>query len=452
MAIISDASQLFSRSPATILASLVGILVLSYITYTVIYNLFLSPLRHIPGPKLWATSEIFFSRLLMSGTGHKQLSNLHAKYGDIVRVSPLQVSFNQPEAWKDIYGHRKAGQLENQKDPIFYKLASPSVIVAEDSEDHGRQRKVMAHAFSAQALLEQQPIMKKYVDLLIKRLKELTGTDGTVVNMVKWYDFTTFDLVGDLSFGEPFGCLEESKYDPWVSMIFAGVKEAVFLIQIRRWIPNIDFYLHKYATVLLAKLLQHHELTNAKVAKRMARKTDRPDFMQALTATDEDGNRILPLIEIQQNASLFVIAGSETTATALGGATYLLCSNPAALAKLTEEVRSAFSSEEDINLLSVQKLKYMHAVLEEALRMFPPIPGPAPRMIHSGGEMVCGQFIPEGTVVNVWQTVQNYNPENFALADEFHPERWLGDERFKDDKRDAFQPFSLGSRVCIGKK
>lgn len=435
-----------------------------------IYNLFLSPLRHIPGPKLWATSEIFFSRLLMSGTGHKQLSDLHARYGDIVRVSPIQVSFNNPQAWKDIYGHRKTGQLENQKDPVFYKLASPSVIVAEDSEDHGRQRRVMAHAFSAQALLEQQPIMKKYVDLLIKRLKELTGTEGAPVNMVKWYDFTTFDLVGDLSFGEPFGCLEESKYDPWVSMIFAGVKEAVFLIQIRRWVPNIDFYLHKYAKVLLAKLLQHHALTNAKVAKRMATKTDRPDFMQALTAEDDDGNqvgrspipctgcetnrdhKILPLLEIQQNASLFVIAGSETTATALAGATYLLCSNPDTLATLAEEVRSAFPSEADINLLSVQRLKYMHAVLEEALRMFPPIPGPAPRKIHAGGEMVCGQFIPEGTVVNIWQMVQNYNPENFTLADEFHPERWLGDERFKDDKKDAFQPFSLGSRVCIGKK
>lgn len=122
------------------------------------------------------------------------------------------------------------------------------------------------------------------------------------------------------------------------------------------------------------------------------------------------------------------------------------------MARLTDEVRSTFAKEEEINLLSVQKLKYMHAVLEESLRMFPPIPGPAPRMIHAGGEMVCGRFMPEGTVVNVWQTVQNYNPENFVLASEFHPERWLGDERFAGDKRDAFQPFSLGARVCIGKK
>jgi cytochrome P450 len=263
-----------------------------YITTSIIHNLFISPLRHIPGPKLWAVSEIFFSRLLMSGTGHKKLAELHKKYGEVVRVSPKQVSFNNPQAWKDIYGHRKAGQLENQKDPTFYKLAAPSVIVAEDSDDHGRQRRIMSHAFSAQALMEQQPIVHKYVDLLIKRLKELTTEGGAKVNMVKWYDFTTFDLVGDLSFGEPFGCLEESKYDPWVSMIFAGVKEAVFLIQIRRFIPSIDYLLQNYGKVLLAKLLEHHELTNAKVAKRMARKTDRPDFMQAIAAKDEDGNEV----------------------------------------------------------------------------------------------------------------------------------------------------------------
>lgn len=110
----------------------------------------------------------------------------------------------------------------------------------------------------------------------------------------------------------------------------------------------------------------------------------------------------MTLEQIRANASLLIIAGSETTATALSGATYLLCSNPDTLAKLTEEVRSAFSSEDEITLLSVQKLKYMLAVLDESLRMFPPVPTASPRTIHEGGDVVCGTFLPEKVSQRFW--------------------------------------------------
>lgn len=104
----------------------------------------------------------------------------------------------------------------------------------------------------------------------------------------------------------------------------------------------------------------------------------------------------MTLEQICINASLLIIAGSETTATALSGASYLLGTNPDALSKVTDEVRSAFSSEQEITLLSVQKLKYMLAVLDETLRMFPPVPGSAPRIVHQGGGIFCDTFLPEG--------------------------------------------------------
>lgn len=82
----------------------------------------------------------------------------------------------------------------------------------------------------------------------------------------------------------------------------------------------------------------------------------------------------MTLDEIRINASLLVVAGSETTATALSGVTYLLGTHPEVLAKLTKEVRETFSSESEIDLISVQHLKYMLAVLDEGLRLFPPVP------------------------------------------------------------------------------
>jgi cytochrome P450 len=56
------------------------------------------------------------------------------------------------------------------------------------------------------------------------------------------------------------------------------------------------------------------------------------------------------------------------------------------------------------------------------------------------------------TIVSVWQWATNYSHDNFTAPDEFHPERFLGDEKFATDKLAALQPFSVGPRNCIGRK
>lgn len=91
-----------------------------------------------------------------------------------------------------------------------------------------------------------------------------------------------------------------------------------------------------------------------------------------------------------------MIAGSETTATVLTGVTYYLLKNTEILAKLTEEVRTSYTSEDEIDLVSVQKLTYMLAVLNETLRIYPPIPTAQPRVVPSGGSVVCEKFLPAG--------------------------------------------------------
>lgn len=96
-----------------------------------------------------------------------------------------------------------------------------------------------------------------------------------------------------------------------------------------------------------------------------------------------------------KNCGVLIIGGSETTATLLSGVTYLLLQNPESLRKLAEEVRSSFETEEEINFTSVNKLSYMLACLNEALRMYPPVPGGLPRITPPGGSNVSGHFIPE---------------------------------------------------------
>lgn len=89
------------------------------------------------------------------------------------------------------------------------------------------------------------------------------------------------------------------------------------------------------------------------------------------------------------------MGGSETTATLLAGVTYLLLSNPHALQKLTEEVRSTFSDESEINMTSVNQLTYMLACLNEAMRVYPPVPTGLPRVVPSGGNTILDRYVPE---------------------------------------------------------
>jgi cytochrome P450 len=80
----------------------------------------------------------------------------------------------------------------------------------------------------------------------------------------------------------------------------------------------------------------------------------------------------MSLIELQETCSSLMLGGSETTASALSGTVYHLLRNPPVLERLVEETRAAFAKEGDIDYVGVNNLKYQKAVLQEAMRVFPP--------------------------------------------------------------------------------
>ena len=99
--------------------------------------------------------------------------------------------------------------------------------------------------------------------------------------------------------------------------------------------------------------------------------------------------------EIKATSGILVIAGSETTATLLSGATFLLLKNPSSLAKAVNEVRKSFVHASDITFASVTaQLPYLNACLEESLRLYPPVPTVLPRRTARDGDIINGHFVP----------------------------------------------------------
>jgi cytochrome P450 len=100
--------------------------------------------------------------------------------------------------------------------------------------------------------------------------------------------------------------------------------------------------------------------------------------------------------EIDATSVILILAGSETTATLLSGAVYLLLRNPDKLAKLRQEIDETFKSADEIKILNVSQMPYLLAVLEESLRVYPPVAVALPRVTPKEGVSVCGHWVPGG--------------------------------------------------------
>lgn len=335
------------------------------------YNVFLHPLRDFPGPLANRASGLPNVISMLRGKWTTDLLPVVEKYGPVVRIRPDELLFTDPDAWKDIYSHHNGAVVKGEelgKSTLFYQTpgVTPSLL-GESRDNHALIRRQFNYGFSDKILRDQEPIVKGYVDLLMQRLrercspahesenqKEKSSRPGTEFDMRHWYNYTTFDIIGDMAFGEPFGSLESGQENEMVKNIEQGLArqsigtafKLLGLGSMISWLAGRNSRFRR----------EHGKRTEEKLRRRMGLNVERPDLIGSLLRKQEDWN--IPFDRLRANAGLLVIAGSETTATLLCGVTYLLLKNPRCLSKVTEEVRSAFQSEHDITFASVQNLPY----------------------------------------------------------------------------------------------
>ncbi|KJK61356.1 Cytochrome P450 [Aspergillus parasiticus SU-1] len=422
-----------------------------YLFAVIVYNIYFHPLAKFPGPKSYAATRIPYFQALLGGQIGQAIKDLHQRYGEVVRIAPNELSFIDGEAWKAIYGTRP-GHKQKPKDVRYYPPTAggvPSIVVSND-EDHSRFRRTLSHAFSETSLRAQEPLVNSYIDLLIQRLHEHCEAGSKPLDMVAWYNFTTFDIIGDLAFGEPFNCLHNSAYHKWVSMIFSNIRYGTYGNLARRF-PGSKFLLRLITPTRIANGRNWHiELTKEKVKGRLEKSNDRMDFYGHILK-QKDTERAMSFDEMVTNGSTLIVAGSETTATLLSAVTFYLLKNERVLGKLQQEIRASFESEKDITVTACNQLEYLNAVLTEGLRIFPPAPTGLPRIVDGEGDMIAGKWVPGGTIVSIPHLAAFHSASNFTDPESFIPERFLGDPRFANDSKTVLQPFSFGPRNCIGR-
>ena len=379
------------RLATTSTLSLAGFLLAGIFSSLLVYRIFFNPLNKIPGP--------FFSRISKFDTvfrnakfdGHHQLLRLHQKYGRFVRIGPNDLSVTDPDGTQVI----SAPNSKCIKAP-WYDGDAPrlSMHTTRDKTLHDRRRRIWAPAFSDKALRGYEGRIKEYNDLLIDKFDELAGKP---INVSKWFNLYSFDVMGDLGFGEPFDMLKSGEEHWAIALLNAGMDP------LGLWFPTWFF---RTIIALPGATKDYFRFINYctdQILKRIKKgKDSNPDIAGYLVeAYEKSENKKDAMMYIQGDSRLIIVAGSDTTAATLTHLFYHLAKNPEAVDKLRKEVEPLMEANGEVSHVKIQDAPYLNGCINEALRLNPPVPCGVFRKTPKEGAYIGEQFIPGNTVIQM---------------------------------------------------
>lgn len=218
---ISTMALLHFESITLPLISLIVLATTIYSFGSLIYRLFFSPLSKIPGPWQTRISTVPEANALKENRRAQWVTDLFDKYPDAVavRTGPSSVSFNHPDAVKEIYGHGKTADGFGKSSWYdAFSTTGESLFSTRSKKRHGMKRRMVAHGFSAQSL----QLFEPYVDITLNKFMEKMdyfASTGEPFDIYFWFELFTMDLMGELALGNNFGVLDAGKPARYSSLV-----------------------------------------------------------------------------------------------------------------------------------------------------------------------------------------------------------------------------------------
>lgn len=179
-----------------------------YALSSLLYNLFLHPLRHIPGPPLAKVSRLWARVGNFHGCKSERVHAAHQKYGSVVRVGPNELSFADPAAVREIYTNDVF-----VKEETFYRAKrifhENHMFSFRDPEAHKQRRKLLSRGFSQASMLDFESSMSDKIKEMLDQWA-VRAPDGPL-NVYPWAHWLGFDIVYNLMFDEDPGSLRAGK-------------------------------------------------------------------------------------------------------------------------------------------------------------------------------------------------------------------------------------------------
>ncbi|KAK9330822.1 cytochrome P450 [Lipomyces starkeyi] len=340
-------------------------------------------------------------------------------------------------------------------------------ILFAEGEVHKHQRKVLMPAFAYSHIKSLAPIFLEESARLVKFLREKVAANKTEssdtheIEVARIFSSLTLDIIYHAGLGIQFNALEapENELAKAYDRVFnpkGNTGRIFFLLQSLipgfRFIPiqrNLNLWrarqtIGKFASDAIAMKMAKYE-DNA--AEKTARGEQDVDILSVMI---DEGDGQWTLQGMIDQLLTFLVAGHETTASAVTLALYHLSLNQNVQDKLREELHTQFPGGYDTvkTYEDIESLKYLNNVVREVLRVQPPVVGTI-RMAKED-TYVTGQFIPKGTLVNISIASLNKSRKLWGEdAHEFNPDRWNGRQA---QNTMAFLTFLQGPRSCIGRR
>lgn len=370
----------------------------------------------------------------------KFLTKCRTEYGDII---PLRLPFipaacliTNPDYIEQILKDKNL--FVKSKGLRALKSLIGEGILSSEGDDWQRQRRLIQPVFYQKRIAVYGQIMVAYTEQMLA-----TWKDGEIRDIHEDMMRLTLNIVMKCLFNQDVseGEAEKVAHALDVSMQwFENKRKQGFFIW--EWFPRPENI--RYANAIKEMDKSIYKI----IAQRRSTGENPGDLLSMLMEAkyEEDGSQMSDK-QLRDEMATLMLAGHETTANSLSWIWMLLLQHPEVQNKLLAEIEEVLGDRSP-TVADIPKLPYTSMVVNEAMRLYPPVP-----LMAREASKECeigGYQIPAGCYIILSQWVMHRHPSYFESPEEFQPERWANDLE-KRLPRGVFFPFGDGPRVCIGK-
>ncbi|KAM4050011.1 cytochrome P450 4V2-like [Anomaloglossus baeobatrachus] len=350
-----------------------------------------------------------------------------------------------------------------------YKFLHPwlgtGLLTSTGKKWHSR-RKMITPTFHFAILSEFLEVMNEQSKVLVEKFK--VKMDKEAFNCFMDVTLCALDIISETAMGKKIYAQSNSNSDyihaiykmsdiihrrqkmPWLwpDFLYSKLKEGKEHDRNLRILHSFtDSVIQERAREMETQRSQGQDLTGE--LETIQRKKRSAFLDMLLNTTDESGNA-LNYQDIREEVDTFMFEGHDTTAAAMNWSLYLLGSHPEAQLEVHKELDEVFGeSDRPVTMEDLKNLRYLEAVIKEALRLFPSVPFYARTICEDC--IIRGFKVPKGVNVLIVPYALHRDPEYFPEPEEFRPERFFP-EATNGRNPYAYIPFSAGLRNCIGQR
>ncbi|KAF2757731.1 trichodiene oxygenase [Pseudovirgaria hyperparasitica] len=429
----------------------------AYVAYMIVWRLYYHPLSKFPGHKIVAVSRWYeaYYEIVRKGTYYEKIQEFHDQYGPVVRVGPDELHVRDSLFYDELYAKNQRvirPGWENRFGNPGAMIATPSHVI------HRQRRAVLNPLFSRRSILEFQGIVQQHVRHLVERIHEYRRA-GKPVTLSDGFCAVTGDIIMDYAFGFNYNHVGKDNFESFREALMTSGDmghigtffPTFFSLAFSLPAPVIEMMESKMSSLLLFR----RNLSD--LLDRVIRGNHPHEKRYERTVFQEILNSDLPPEEktkarLTDEAFGIVGAGVTTVAFTLMVGAFHIINNAAIHRTLKQELKSALPGDDIVpDLLELEKIPYLKACIQEAVRLSYGITARNPRQ-HDRPMHLHGWTIPAFTTISM-TTIDVHHDENiFPDSFKFIPERWLNSPRAPDGEAldHYLVSWGKGPRACIG--